>query len=101
MECAVRRPISAIRADARCETTASTGKYQQNGLASERAINATAISYTQVCPDLRAHCAGSGVPCVLGLRTASDTSNDCHKESHAGTTGDTYNANSQADTYRT
>ena len=85
MECAVRRPVSAIRADACGESTHGSGKYQPGGHVSARSHNATAVPHPQGCPDQRAHCAGSGVPRALGLRTASDTSDDCRKESHAGT----------------
>src|SRR5437667_12857644 len=101
MECAVRCSVPAIRADACSESTDGSGKYQPDRHASARSHNATPVSHPQGCPDQHAHYAGSGVPRALGLRTASDTSDDCRKESHAGATGDTYSANGQADTYRT
>src|SRR5260221_9235025 len=99
MECTVRRPVPAIRTAACGESTDGSGIYQPDRHVSTRSHNATAVSHPQGCPDQRTHGAGSGVPRALGLRPASDSSDDCRKESHAGSPGDTYNANGQTDTY--
>src|SRR5260370_13322203 len=101
MEWGVRRPVSAIWADACGESTDSSDKYQPGGRTSARPHNTTAVSHPQGCPDQHAHGAGNRVPRALGLRTASDSPDDCRKEALAGTPGDTYNANGQTDAHCT
>src|SRR6266852_5192335 len=92
MECTVRHPVSAIRADACRESADGPGKYQRGGHVGARAHNAASVSCTQGCPDQHAHCASDGVSRSLGLRTASVSPDSYRKESHAGTPGDTYSA---------
>src|SRR6266567_3471929 len=82
MERAVRRPVPAIRTGACGESTAGSGKYQPGGHAGAGSCNPTAVPHSQGSPDQHTHCAGSGVPRALGLRTASVPSSNCIKESH-------------------
>src|SRR5437764_5579065 len=97
MERAVRRPVPAIRAATSSESTAGSDKYQPGGHVGAASLNPTAVPHPQGSPDQRGHCAGSGVPRALGLRATGFTSNDCHKESDAGTPDDAYNASGQTD----
>src|SRR6266516_917421 len=97
MERAVRRPVPAIRTGACGESTAGSGKYQPGGHAGAGSCNPTAVPHSQGSRDQHTHCAGSGVPRALGLRTASVPSSNCIKESHTGTHGDPYNPSDETD----
>src|SRR5579884_1309278 len=101
MECAVRRPVSAIRADTGGKSTSGSDKYQSGGYPCARRFNVEGIPHLQSCSDRCAHGAGGGVPRALGLRAASISFNDGGKESHAEPFGDTDNTKGQADESRT
>src|SRR6266567_3315563 len=99
MERTVRRSVPAIRADSCGGSTDDSDKYKRGRNSSSRANNAKKVSHPQGCPDQHAHRASGRVPLALGFRTASNTPDDCRKESHTGTTGDTYSANGQANAH--
>src|SRR6266567_4088433 len=101
MECAVRRSVPAIRAAACGESPDGSDKYKRGRYSSARANNAKKVSHPQGCPDQHAHRASGRVPFALGFRTTSNAPDYCRKESHTGTTGDTYSANGQANAHCT